>query len=344
MGRALSSRCSTKARFSPRDRAPHGGSPPDWMISDKPGGLREWCDESDEMIKVGPVDLVDFFWKSKTEHCSDVHNGWHIVGTDILAVRLRPIWHWCDQTSRNCLIRMMWMKSSKVVHWLWWCPSESPMDYPRCSELKSPSSHLLIDLYSPMPTTTVASFKQLGRQLFFGWDGFPIEALPLHPSQHLLDFQGTCFKAKLFGKPGMIAVVAMGVIGSWEVISFWNRNIKTHRKYMKISPPHYSRNCFGICKRKRAWLQTYHLHHHHVMWDFFEISTYLSPLRIHHLLVEPFRADVQPGSSEDTSGGSDTPKPIRSSEATSTWESDGGRGGSDDVLAIPFESEWLGET
>jgi len=29
--------------------------------------------------------------ESKTEHCSDVHNGGHIVGTDILAVRLRPI-------------------------------------------------------------------------------------------------------------------------------------------------------------------------------------------------------------------------------------------------------------
>lgn len=75
--------------------------------------------------------------------------------------------------------------------------------------------------------------------------------------------------------------------------------------------------------------------------SFHVISTYLSPLRIHHLLVEPFRADVQPGSSEDTSGGSDTPKPIRNSEATSTWESDGGRGGSDDVLAIPFERNGL---
>lgn len=35
-----------------------------------------------------------------------------------------------------------------------------------------------------------------------------------YPSQHLLDFQGTCFKAKLFGKPGMVTVVAMGVIRS----------------------------------------------------------------------------------------------------------------------------------
>lgn len=171
--------------------------------------------------------------------------------------------------------------------------------------------------------------------------GFPPldRSLWPYPSQHLLDFQGTCFKAKLFGKPGMVTVVAMGVIGSWEVISFWDRNIKFTENTWK-SLPHITPATVG--KRKWAWLQTYHLHHH-VIWNFLVISPYLSPLRIHHLLVEPFRDDVQPGSSEDTNGGSDTPKPIRSSEATSTW-GDGGGGGGNDVLAITFEREWLGKT
>lgn len=142
MGRALSSRCSTKARFSPRDRVLHGGfwELPDWMISGKPFKTHhwrpwEWSDESNEMIKVHLLtDLLSF--KNTKQNIVQTSTMVDIKFYSKMEPFLALTWP-------NVIPCRWWLTCKESYFLVWWCPSASQrqiwifMNCPRCSELKS---------------------------------------------------------------------------------------------------------------------------------------------------------------------------------------------------------------
>lgn len=213
MGRALSSRCSTKARFSPRDRVLHGGfwELPDWMISGKPFKTHhwrpwEWSDESNQMIKVHLLTGLLSFKNTKqniVQTSTMVDIKFYSKIEPFLALTWPNVISLFDQ---NDVMPMVVDLQGELF---------SRMMVPFCKPETNMDLHEWPKVFR---TEITIGFPPLDRSL---WP---------YPSQHLLDFQGTCFKAKLFGKPGMVTEVAMGVIGSWELINFWNRNIKNTQK------------------------------------------------------------------------------------------------------------------